>query len=120
MQAAKLEHYRQRLIEERDQLIRELNRIGESIPEEVRPPGEHEIAPSEGIDVDITLGKGEGNWIDEIDAALNRIRDGSFGKCCRCGRKISERRLEALPFARYCVRCEEAHRPEGRRVKEKG
>jgi RNA polymerase-binding protein DksA len=111
MQSFKLERYRERLLEERTQLVREMDRIRESIPEEVRPPGEHEIAPSEGVDVDIALATGEGTRLRGIDAALDRIKEGTFGKCCKCANEISEARLEAIPDAKYCIRCERSRHP---------
>lgn len=40
-----------------------------------------------------------------IDAALARIKDGSYGLCVRCGEQIPEKRLEALPYATTCVDC---------------
>jgi RNA polymerase-binding protein DksA len=107
MQSSRLEHYRERLIEERRQLVQEMDRIRESIPDEVHPPGEHEIAPSQGVDVDVTLAAADGRRVREIDAALHRIKEGVFGKCCTCGQEISEARLEAIPDALYCVRCAE-------------
>lgn len=45
---------------------------------------------------------------DEILAALRRIRDGKFGTCERCGGSITQQRLNAIPFTRYCLHCEEA------------
>ena len=39
-------------------------------------------------------------------AALQKIDDGSFGDCERCGETIGDKRLEALPFARYCIDCQ--------------
>lgn len=41
----------------------------------------------------------------EIDAALERIGDGTFGTCMSCGRKISKARLKAIAFARLCIEC---------------
>jgi len=41
--------------------------------------------------------------LDEIDAALLRIDDGSYGLCSACGRPISEERLEAVPYATLCI-----------------
>ena len=41
--------------------------------------------------------------LDEIDAALVRIEDGSYGLCTACGRPISEARLEAVPYATLCI-----------------
>lgn len=43
----------------------------------------------------------------EIDSALNRIRVGSYGVCEGCGEEILPNRLKALPWARYCLSCEE-------------
>ena len=39
--------------------------------------------------------------------ALGRIRDGSFGECVTCGEEINSKRLEAVPWARYCLACQE-------------
>ncbi len=41
----------------------------------------------------------------EIDAAVGRVEDGTYGTCERCGEAIGEGRLEARPTARTCIRC---------------
>ena len=41
----------------------------------------------------------------EIEEALARIEDGTFGSCLRCGGAIGRQRLRALPEARFCVSC---------------
>jgi DnaK suppressor protein len=43
----------------------------------------------------------------QIEAARKRIRDGSYGACLRCEEPIAPKRLDALPWAAYCVRCQE-------------
>lgn len=43
--------------------------------------------------------------LEEVDAALARLDDGSYGVCERCGRAIPEARLEARPTARRCLDC---------------
>ncbi len=43
--------------------------------------------------------------LESIDAALVRIEDGKYGKCIHCDQPIQEKRLEAVPWARYCLRC---------------
>ena len=45
--------------------------------------------------------------VQEIQAALARIDDGTYGDCARCGNPINPKRLETLPTARYCIRCQE-------------
>ncbi len=47
----------------------------------------------------------ERNALDQIEAAIRRIEEGSYGRCEECGRKIPKTRLEALPYAAQCVRC---------------
>ena len=42
-----------------------------------------------------------------IDAALTRLKDGSYGLCANCGKKIPEGRLAALPYVTTCVDCAE-------------
>jgi DnaK suppressor protein len=49
-----------------------------------------------------------------VISALQKIDDGSFGSCERCGEEIAEKRLEALPFARYCIECQRAIEQEER------
>ena len=45
--------------------------------------------------------------LDSIDAALDRLQDGEYGKCINCGELILEKRLEAVPWARHCIRCQD-------------
>jgi DnaK suppressor protein len=49
-----------------------------------------------------------------VEGALRRIADGSFGVCSSCGDNISARRLEALPWTQYCLRCQQGREDEGR------
>lgn len=44
----------------------------------------------------------------QIDAALKRIEDGSYGKCFECGEDIAEARLKANPAVTMCIKCAEA------------
>ena len=47
----------------------------------------------------------ENEVLEQIDAALKRIANGSFGKCEECGRGIAKARLDAMPYAALCVKC---------------
>ena len=42
-----------------------------------------------------------------VDGALARIREGSFGECVHCGNEINAKRLEAVPWTRHCIECQE-------------
>jgi DnaK suppressor protein len=54
----------------------------------------------------LKLGDRESHAVAEIDQALMRMREGSYGLCVRCGKAIEERRLEAVPTARYDAACQ--------------
>jgi RNA polymerase-binding protein DksA len=55
--------------------------------------------------VTLGLAENEQHLMEEIDAALARIEDGTFGRCERCGKAISKQELRALPYSRHCVPC---------------
>jgi DnaK suppressor protein len=42
-----------------------------------------------------------------VEGALSRIREGSFGECISCGNEINAKRLEAVPWTRHCIECQE-------------
>jgi DnaK suppressor protein len=42
-----------------------------------------------------------------VEKALARIREGSFGECTHCGKEINAKRLEAVPWTRHCIECQE-------------
>lgn len=42
-----------------------------------------------------------------VDGALDRIREGNFGECISCGEEINPKRLEAVPWTRHCIACQE-------------
>jgi len=49
----------------------------------------------------------ERGLLELVDAALSRIRDGTFGECLHCGQEIGAKRLAAIPWTRYCITCQE-------------
>jgi len=54
----------------------------------------------------LQLSDHESKIVADIDQALMRMNEGSYGVCVRCGREIDERRLEAMPTARYDAACQ--------------
>ena len=53
------------------------------------------------------LSDGERGLLLQVDEALKRIEQGTFGLCVHCGVAISAARLQAVPWARYCIDCQE-------------
>lgn len=44
--------------------------------------------------------------LEQIESALQRMKEDSYGKCARCGKDISTPRLKALPYAEFCITCQ--------------
>jgi len=45
--------------------------------------------------------------LNMVDGALARLREGTFGECVSCGKEINAKRLEAVPWTRHCIECQE-------------
>ncbi|HYJ85966.1 MAG TPA: TraR/DksA family transcriptional regulator [Pyrinomonadaceae bacterium] len=111
MQPEKLAHYEKVLLEqlrERAPHIREDQAAAlDASDDGVKDPADLSV-----IDVNqeiaLRLGERESQLVADIDQALLRIKEGSYGTCARCGKVIDERRLEALPTARYDATCQAA------------
>jgi len=50
----------------------------------------------------------ESNLLRNVKSALARINDGSYGVCMHCEEDIKPKRLEAVPWAKFCIKCQEA------------
>ncbi len=53
----------------------------------------------------LNLASGERKTLLEIDEAFKRIDEKTYGKCLSCGKRISKRRLSAVPYAKLCLKC---------------
>jgi DnaK suppressor protein len=104
--ASMLEDRRRQLVYEVQGKIRD-GRRDHTRDREVLDEGEsREVDIQDEIEFAVIEMKAE--TLSKIDAALRRIRDGSYGECFECGEEIPESRLRALPFALRCKDCEEA------------
>jgi DnaK suppressor protein len=112
-----LEHYRQRLLVERERILRELGRITEAINESAE---EQEAAKQSYSNHLADIGTDymekeknyyyadqEGQYLKAIEAALKRIESGEYGQCMECSDLISDKRLEAVPAAELCIACKD-------------
>src|SRR6202521_1513685 len=50
----------------------------------------------------------ESNMLRQVKGALARIADGSYGVCMHCEEDIKPKRLDAVPWTKYCIKCQEA------------
>ena len=73
----------------------------------VRMPSEMADIGTDAFQQELTLGLlgNEEGVLEQIDAALQRIEDGRYGRCEACGKSIAKARLEAIPYTAFCVKC---------------
>jgi DnaK suppressor protein len=111
MEASKLEHFKQLLLTELRRHAQHVN-DGQAAALDAAGDDAKESADlamrDENEEMALKLGDQESQMVADIDQALLRIEEGSYGICVRCGRPIDERRLEALPTARYDSNCQAA------------
>jgi len=60
------------------------------------------------------LGSQEVKRLGLIDSALTKIKQGKYGICMKCGKKIPQERLEAIPYALMCIECKTADEKRNR------
>src|SRR6476620_2682252 len=108
-------HYRKMLMDLHERVGGEVNYVVGSIHEDVDLNANVSSAPvhladvaTEAIDVDVQVLHPERSILEHIDAALQRIADGSFGRCTSCRAPISDERLNALPYTPVCTQCAQA------------
>ena len=64
-------------------------------------------------DMELAMITNEGDALELIDEAIERLLKGSYGECLDCSVKISEARLEAKPYARFCIKCKTIREKNG-------
>jgi DnaK suppressor protein len=112
-----LEHFRKRLDEELVILSKTIHRLETSILQRSQREASGDLSAYSihmadlGTDAmerekDLLLASAEGRAVIQIREALNRIADGSYGDCDMCGKPIGEKRLELLPYAPFCAKCQ--------------
>ena len=64
---------------------------------------------TDNFDTEFTfdLASNEQRFLNEIEDAIKRIEDGTYGVCEECEKLISVKRLKAVPYARLCIKCQE-------------
>ncbi len=64
-------------------------------------------------DMELSMLTNEGDVLEMIDEALDRLASGDYGKCMDCAVEISSKRLEAKPYAMFCVKCKSIREKHG-------
>lgn len=117
MSTVDVEHFRDLLVEKRQAVVAALSNLhkenSRSLEDEtgelVSGSADQHLADTatETVEREIgsTLEEHDERLLVAIDAALQRIEAGTYGKCVNCGAPIPEERLEAMPWATLCIEC---------------
>jgi DnaK suppressor protein len=104
------EKYRRALVEKKASLSQEMVKnkdAGQENSEEITQDIADKASSSYTKEFLFSLSDGERVLLQQIDQALARIEEGSYGLCTNCSNPIPEKRLEAVPWTPYCVDCME-------------
>ena len=109
MDKQSLEHFRKALKERRDALHLRLSstkreRGGSRC--EIKDEGDRANA-SLAAEMSMMQQSQAENLLKAVNGALDQIDAGTFGRCRNCGQEIGSKRLEAIPWTRYCITCQE-------------
>jgi DnaK suppressor protein len=103
-------HYKQKLLAKEQELITDIARI----EDEARAAGEAEVrdpmddaTTAQIVSEALELGTLASTTLVKVQDALRRIEEGTYGKCLDCDREIEPARLEAIPWAEYCLEDQE-------------
>ncbi len=107
-----LKKMKEYLLEQRKTLLASLADQGEDMRNLVKTveSGDEADVAADVIDRTLltALGTQDANRLQQIDSALDRINQGTYGRCVKCGKEIPQERLEVLPYALMCVTCASA------------
>lgn len=107
MSKLNLEEIKEKLIAERELLIKKLSGNDLSVDDSETPDPVDLAVRNYSKNVMLAVSENESRQVVLIDEALLRIEDEEYGSCQNCEKEINPKRLAALPSARYCIDCQE-------------
>lgn len=99
--------YRRMLLEKREHVLSALGAKVETLAGMGRVAEDDQAQISHDEFISLHLNSLDYGKLRLVDEALGRIESGDFGICLACEEPIPEKRLKAIPWARYCVQCQE-------------
>jgi len=116
MEKGTREYFRKQLLKQREAILNKSKRLKED-SYTLGTDGIQDMADAASnaynADILMSLSDNDRNMVKEIDSALDKIANGTYGICEECDEPINEKRLQANPVARYCITCK-------RMIEEKG
>jgi DnaK suppressor protein len=110
MDKKRLEYYKKKLATRREELLRTIARTqqeGREADEDPTVDLADKAANSYTKEFLFGQTHNERSLLQLVDEALGRIRTSSFGECASCHEELAQKRLEAVPWTRYCITCQE-------------
>lgn len=107
MSELNLEEFKAKLLTERAKLLEAINPKGLKIDENDSADPLDVSAQDYAKIVMISVNENDSKLVDLIEQALERIEDEEYGVCQNCKKDIGIKRLEAIPWAKYCINCQE-------------
>ncbi|HIQ21467.1 MAG TPA: TraR/DksA family transcriptional regulator [Planctomycetes bacterium] len=116
MKKADTKAYHERLIRLRARFRGDVNRLADAALNKRRTEANGDLSSmpihmadmgTDNFEQEFTLSlmESEGATLEQIEAALERIEEGTYGQCEECGERIPKKRLDAIPYATMCVKC---------------
>lgn len=110
MEKKRLENFKKRLEERQQELRRNVSRTeqdGRAADLDTAQDIADRAASSYNKEFLFHQSNSERQLLQMVEGALSRIREGTFGQCISCGSEINPKRLEAVPWTRHCIACQE-------------
>ena len=110
MDKRKTKSYRDRLLARRESLFTQVNEAEMSSRErdlEATQDPADMAANAYTKELLISMSANDRKLLQLIDEALERVEGGEYGECVNCGEPVSEKRLDAVPWTRYCLKCQD-------------
>ena len=106
MNKATLKDTKEKLLAEREQLIKKLKGSDLSVDDAETPDPVDLAVRNYSKNVQLAVSENESKQLVLIDEALLRIEDEEYGTCLNCEKEINPKRLAAIPWARFCLDCQ--------------
>jgi DnaK suppressor protein len=110
MDKKKIKYFETELTNERNRLLGLVERTedyGREADREVSQDPADKASNSYTKELLFSQSTNERNTLRLVEEAMDRLSEGSYGECTNCGDEISPKRLEAIPWAPYCIKCQE-------------
>ena len=102
-----INNIKENLLAERDSLFTKLNANDLSVDDTETPDPVDLAVQNYSKNVMLAVSENDSRQLQMVDEALQRIEDEEYGTCLNCAKEIMSKRLQAVPWARYCLSCQE-------------